>query len=71
MAIDIDAHRIELTCPHCGHKLSETIGRLKTNPHLVCPACRGGIDIQADQLRAAFEKVKRALAHFGRKRGGI
>lgn len=53
----IDSHPVELTCPHCARKFSETIGKLHKNPHLTCPGCRGRIDIKADQLAAARKVV--------------
>lgn len=54
--------KIELACPHCAHKFSETIGKLQTNPHLTCGSCRQGFDIDASQLRAAVEKLSKSLA---------
>jgi hypothetical protein len=60
----IDSHPVELTCPHCARKFSETIGKLHTNPKLTCPGCRGVIQIEADQLAAARKTVDKSLADF-------
>lgn len=58
----LDSAKIELPCPHCGHKLSETIGRLKTVQKLTCPSCRQTFDVDATQMRAEVQKVEKQLA---------
>jgi len=67
----LDTSSIELTCPHCGHKFSERIGRLKTNPKLTCTKCRGSIQISADQLRTAVQKVDKGLAQLRQTLGRL
>ena len=62
----INSQSIELTCPHCGHKISETIGKLKTNPKLTCTSCKGGISIDATNMRTEIAKVEKALGDLGR-----
>lgn len=62
---------IELACPHCGHKRSETIGKLKTNPKLTCTRCKGVISIDANQMRAEITKVEQALAKLQRTLGNF
>lgn len=62
----IDAHRIDIPCPQCGHKLSETIGKLKTDPKLICPACGTGIEIDAAQMRRDLAGVEQQLADLQR-----
>jgi len=62
----IDSQSIEVPCPHCGHKLSETIGKLKTNSKLTCPKCKGTISIDANQMRGEIAKVEQALAKLQR-----
>lgn len=58
----LDSQTIEIPCPHCGKKTSQTIARLKMNPHLTCPSCRGGIDVDATQMRTEIAKIEKSLA---------
>ncbi len=67
----LDDQAIELAGPHCGHKFSEHIGKLKTNPKLTCGRCRVGIDIKADQMRGEIAKVEKSLADLQRTLGRI
>lgn len=67
----LDDQVIELPCPHCGHKLKERIGKVKTNPKLTCGRCRGVIDVKADQFRAEIAKVDKALADLQRTLGRL
>ncbi len=67
----LDDQSIELACPHCGHKIKERIGKLKTNPKLICGGCHKTIDIKADQMRSEIAKVEKALAEFTRTLGRI
>lgn len=67
----LDNHAIELPCPHCGRKISQTIGKLKANPHLTCPGCKGGIDIKADQLRRAVDGINKQLTDLKRALGRL
>ena len=58
----LDSAKIELPCPHCGHKFSETIGRLKTVQKLTCRSCGQAFDVDATQMRAEVQKVEKQLA---------
>lgn len=58
----LDSATIELPCPHCAHKISQTIGQLKTKKHLVCTSCRNGFDLDASDLRREVAKVEKSLA---------
>lgn len=62
----LDDQAIELSCPNCKKKISERIGRLKTNPKLTCRACQGVIQVNADQLRTEISKVDKALTDLRR-----
>lgn len=62
----LDSQSIELACPNCARKFTETIGKLKTNPRLTCRGCGGAISIHADDLRREIAKVDKALADLGR-----
>lgn len=62
----VDNARIELACPHCRHKIPETIGKLKGNPQLTCPSCRKSFLVDANQLRTAAQKVEKAMAEIQR-----
>lgn len=70
-----DSERIDIPCPHCGHKISELLGKLKTEPKITCPKCGGGITFDASDLNAGLKKTDKALAElnaalgsFGKKR---
>ena len=67
----LDDQSIELACPHCGHKLSQTIGKLETNPKLTCTKCRGVISIDANQMRSQISKVEKSLADLQRSLGRL
>jgi len=43
MALNFDSKELEISCPQCGHKFIERIGRLKGDPSIPCPGC-GCID---------------------------
>lgn len=69
----LDDQSIELTCPSCGHKFTEKIGRLKTNPKITCASCNTVIDIKANQFTTqiakaekSFAELQRTLSRFGK-----
>jgi len=51
--------------PACKNKLSETIGKLRTNPQLTC-RCGKIINVEANQLNAGIESVEQSLANLRR-----
>lgn len=61
-----DSHSIEIPCPHCSRKASQTIGKLKTNPNLVCSGCRKPFRVEANQLNTELRKAEQALAKLQR-----
>lgn len=61
MKLDLDSHTITITCPGCGKKLNEKIGRLKNNPTLTCPGCSNLITIDAHELRSGIQSVQKSL----------
>lgn len=67
----LDSQRIDIPCPHCGHKLSEAIGKLKTNPQLVCPACKGVTEVDASDLRSKIAGIEKQLANLGKAFGRL
>lgn len=67
----LDSHPVELTCPHCRHKFSELIGKLKTNPTLTCSACKGRVEVDASDLRSKIAGVEKQLAQLQRALGRI
>ncbi len=72
---NIDDMSADFDCLHCGHKLEETIARLKSQPRVTCPQCGkitevelGGVDEsqrKIDEASASFEKT---LRDFGKRR---
>lgn len=67
----LDDSSIEIPCPHCGAKITERLGKLKTNPKLTCGKCRGIIQISADKLRQEADKVDKAVANLRKSIGRI
>lgn len=58
--------KVDIPCPHCGHKMAQTIGKLKTDPKLTCPACNTAFDVDAKGLRAGIQKAENSLADLDR-----
>lgn len=62
----LDDATIDISCPKCSRKRTEKIRKLKTNPQLTCVGCGAAIQIKADELRKAIDKVDRSLADLKR-----
>jgi predicted RNA-binding Zn-ribbon protein involved in translation (DUF1610 family) len=58
---DVDTCRVEFQCPHCGHELGQTIGKLKLQNRLSCPGCHIGINIDANRLSNVVEEIRNAI----------
>ncbi len=71
MKLDIDGHAVTLTCPSCGKKFDEKIGRLKHDPTLTCPGCLQPVRIEAEQLRRGIQSVQESLNKLTRTLGKI
>lgn len=54
-------HEISFQCPSCGQDLRQTIGRLKTNEHMVCTGCQIGINIDTGRLSNAVQEIHSAI----------
>ena len=67
----LDDSRIELSCPKCGRKFSERIGKLKLNPTLPCDSCGTQITIDASDLNSAMKKVDKQMADLQRTLGSL
>lgn len=67
----LDSRAVDIPCTKCGRKLRETIGKLKTDPQLVCTACGTRIQIDASQLRRQIAAVEKQLADLGRALGRL
>ena len=61
-----DDKQFTLQCPGCGADLYESIGRLKTNPQLLCSGCGKTIQIEADDLRRGLDSAEKTLDEFHR-----
>lgn len=66
MKLDLNSQAIMLTCPGCKKKFDEKIGRLKNNPTIICPGCKNGITINANELRRGIQSVQKSLDDFAR-----
>lgn len=71
MKISLDSVTITLSCPQCGEKLKEKVGRLKRDKHVTCARC-GRIDVKTDQLaaveREAGQIIDQELSKFRRQK---
>ena len=61
----MDNEKIELPC-ECGHKVTETIGRLKRNPHLTCPRCRAKITVDLRELNKTIKRLEADLERISK-----
>ena len=61
-----DSHTIEIPCPHCSHKASQTVGKLKLNPNLVCSGCRKPFRANPNEINAELRKAEQALTKLQR-----
>ena len=66
MTLNLDSHAIELTCPSCRGKFTQTLGQLKHKTNLACPRCRGDIALDPGKLRREVAKVEQSLAQLGK-----
>ena len=69
MKLDLATQKLDISCPHCNHKLKETIGRLKRDPHLTCNGCGKVFDVEASGLRKGIKSVEDQLSKFRRDIG--
>lgn len=67
MTVDFDSKLISIPCPQCGEKFNESIGRLKTNPKLVCSSCGQIIAINADELVKGLDAANKSIEDFDRR----
>ena len=67
----LDNETAELTCPQCGHKFKERLGKLKLNPTLTCSKCKVSIPIDANQVRQLMQKIDKSVADIQRAAGRI
>lgn len=71
MNINFDGHQLDIPCPSCGEKFHETIGRLKNDPKLTCPACGQNVSINAKELRDGIAATEKSLDDLRRSLGKI
>lgn len=67
----LDSQAITIPCPNCGHQLSQTIGKLKTDPELTCTKCSTRFKVDATDMRREIAKVENALANLRRTLGKV
>ncbi len=65
--------KLEISCPGCGHKISKTVGYLKSHSSMTCPSCGRTIRLEnrdfrrgIDSAERQIEDLKRKLKKFGR-----
>ena len=57
-----DEAEIAITCPKCSEKTKKTLGWVKANDRLTCPACGHDFALDKDQLRRDHEALEKALS---------
>ena len=67
----LDSQSIEIPCPHCQRKLSETIGKLKSISKLRCRFCGTVFDVDKSKMRTEIAKVEQELTKFQRSLGRL
>ena len=60
---------LDITCPHCGQKGSETLGGLQAKGY-TCPGCGLIIEADSDQFRQAIDAAQKALSDFAARLKG-
>ncbi|MDF3851375.1 hypothetical protein [Achromobacter denitrificans] len=49
---------VPVPCPKCGHKQTETIGRLRQDPNITCGGCGITIAVNTEQIEAFLAALK-------------
>ena len=58
----LEDSEIDLECPSCHHQFQRTLGQLKNSPEIICPGCKGIIDIKfggREDLQQAEDAINR------------
>ena len=58
-------------CQNCGHQITKKIVELEKNPDITCPECGATIKVNADDLKAARQRVNDRLEEFQRNVGKL
>lgn len=60
---------IDIRCPSCSHINSVPVREFEehTVTHLLCPSCKAGIKIEADEFRQHLDEVRQELEEFERE----
>jgi transcription elongation factor Elf1 len=46
-------------CPHCGHEITQSLARLKSDPMLACPSCAKPFRFESGgTLRKAVDEIE-------------
>jgi uncharacterized Zn finger protein len=69
MTFNFDNQSVDIPCPGCGKKFSETLRRLKQNPKITCRFCGAVNTVNADEFRKFEQSVKKALNDIGKSFG--
>lgn len=66
MKLDTSSVQLQIPCPSCEQKISETIGRLKDDPNVTCSSCGTAFTINSTEFDKGVEVAEKMLADFGR-----
>lgn len=61
-----DIVRIDVPCPTCKKKDSQTVADLVLNLKVTCGFCREPIDISSESWRASIQELAQALSQIGK-----
>jgi DNA-directed RNA polymerase subunit RPC12/RpoP len=58
--LNMDA-TLPVPCQNCGHKVEQTLARLKTDPVITCPKCGVATKYDAEGLRKGLESAQKSI----------
>ena len=66
MKLDTSGVQLQIPCPNCQQKISETIGRLKDDLKVTCTSCGTAFAVNSTEFDKGVEAAEKMLADFGR-----
>jgi transposase-like protein len=67
--LNLDGLNMDLTCPKCGQKFTETFGRVKDDQLFFCPFCGVELGLRTNRQAKALELANEHLAFYVGKSG--
>lgn len=67
----LDSHRIELPCPHCGHKIGKTLAQLKAQHGPITCRCGQSFNLDKAEFLKELNKAEESIAQLKRSLGSL